>query len=375
MRYASILFFLVLAAVGGGCGGDGSACGPGRDGMPAVVDEDTELDTFWIGTVGVSELNIIGAGAEHTTLVQAHFEDMTDYQVYVAQRQLLSDACFLYEGRPEVLRRCRPIDACDETHPCPAPFVCRAGSCFAPHQSCTDDGDCDPALRCDRDTGQCDAVRCDSEICGANFACQEGSPVPLRVEKVAFTGITWSGGGAAELVPDADKKFRLPPKVLPARAYSGPEVGIQVFESGSGEMDYPAFSESLRVPEAPSLTRLDRHDGEALASGPSLDIQEHRTDPLTISWRAGNGDYVEVLLSPGSGSDTPWKKLRCITFDDGCLEIPAEGIAMLARDTATNFNLKIERHTFKLVQIREGSTLKAAGLLDLSSELQGVVGR
>ncbi|NMB75362.1 MAG: hypothetical protein GYA21_09545 [Myxococcales bacterium] len=357
-----------------GCGASDSACGPGHDDMPAVVDDDTDLATFWIGTVGVSELNIIGAGAEHTTLVQAHFEDMTDYQVYVAQRTLLSDACFLYEGRPEVLRRCRPVDPCDDTHPCPAPFVCRAGSCFAPHQSCTDDAECDPALRCDRDTGQCDAVRCNSESCGTNFACQEGSPTPLRVERVAFTGITWTGG-AAELVPDPDKKYRLPPKVLPLRAYAGTEVGIQVFASGSGEQDYPAFAETLRVPEAPTLTHLDQHSGEALADGPSLGIDEHRTEALTVSWKKGNGDYVEVLLSPGSGSDTPWKKLRCITFDDGCLEIPAEGIALLARDTATNFNFKIERHSFKLVQLLDGTVLRAVGLLDLSAELQGVVGR
>jgi len=56
----------------------------------------------WVGLLAVEELEVVGAGAEHNTLVQAHFYDFTYYSVQEAEREEFVEypACVVYTGRP-----------------------------------------------------------------------------------------------------------------------------------------------------------------------------------------------------------------------------------------------------------------------------------
>ena len=47
----------------------------------------------------------------------------------------------------------------------------------------------------------------------------------------------------------------------------------------------------------------------------------------------------------------------------------------LARDEATNFQIKVERHNQKMHVIKDGDVTQAIALLDASSWLGGIVGR
>ncbi|RLB54047.1 MAG: hypothetical protein DRI34_12555, partial [Deltaproteobacteria bacterium] len=141
-----------------------------------------------------------------------------------------------------------------------------------------------------------------------------------------------------------------------------------------GDGWFPAFSESLPTPEPVVITRLGDRDNPDMSQGPSIGIDITRTEPLEVHWQAGNGDYFEVKIIPGAGSNTKYMKLRCVTFDDGCLSIPPEALAALVPDQASNFQFKAERHNFALHSIRDNSgQVQAAALLDVNSVLEATV--
>ena len=173
------------------------------------------------------------------------------------------------------------------------------------------------------------------------------------------------------LAPDPDIG-RIPPEVLPGRAFAAESISIEV-ESPSGDTDFPAFTDSIPAPEFPVLTRIGDLKDPDLAAAPSVGIDEYRADSLRVEWEAGDGDYFEFLIIPGAGSETRHMKLRCITFDDGCLEVPVEALRHLALDLATNFQLKVERHNFVLHSVKDGDATRAAALIDASSALEGTV--
>lgn len=195
-----------------------------------------------------------------------------------------------------------------------------------------------------------------------------GDHVPMGVDQVTIGGLA---GGDLVMTPDAGTG-RIPPEILPERAFTSDSVTIDVTSPG-GALDFPAFSEELRAPDQVVITRLGPHKDPDLTAGLSLDITLERNEPLRVQWKAGNGDYVEVKLIPNN-SPTDWQKLRCITYDDGCLEIPAPAIRHLALDEATNFQVKVERHIQKLHVIKDGDVTQAIALLDASSWLGGLVG-
>lgn len=274
-------------------------CGEKHDGVPVIIDEDEDYDTYYVASIGVYEWNqLTGADIGHTTTTKANFEDFTNYQVQLADRLPFSEACFIYTSRQVTT----------------------------------------------------------------------GDHVPMGVDQVTIGGLA---GGDLVMTPDPE---RIPPEILPGRAFEGGTVTIDVTSAG-GALDFPAFSDELDVPEQVVIKRLGKHKNPDIVSGPSLDITLERSEPLQVVWEAGNGDYFEVKLIPGAGSPTAWQKLRCITFDDGCLEIPAEAINHLARDEATNFNIKVERHSQKMHVIKDGDVTQAIALLDASSWLGGIVGR
>jgi len=294
-----IIPYLILAFFVPACGDDGGgACGEGNDGVPAIVDEDEDYDTYYVASVGVYEWNqLTGADVGHTTTAKAFFEDFTNYQVQVAERLFFSEACFIYTSRQVTT----------------------------------------------------------------------GEHVPMGVTEVTIGGLE---GGDLVMTPDPD---RIPPEILSGRAFTGDNVTIDVTSPG-GALDFPAFSEELKAPDQVVIKRLGPHKDPDLAAGLSLDITVERTESLRVEWEAGNGDYFEFKLIPGSGSSTAWQKLRCITYDDGCLEVPAAALNHLALDEATNFDIKVERHMQKLHVIKDGDVTQAIALLDASSWLGGLVG-
>ena len=276
-------------------------CGEKHDGVPVIIDEDEDYDTFYVASIGVYEWDqLTGADIGHTTTAKAYFEDFTNYQVQLADRLFFSEACFIYTSRQVTT----------------------------------------------------------------------GDHVPMGVDQATIGGLA---GGDLVMTPDQGTG-RIPPEILPGRAFESDTVTINVTSPG-GALDFPAFSDELDVPDQVVIKRLGKHKDPDIVSGPSLDITLERSEPLQVVWEAGNGDYFEVKLIPGAGSPTAWQKLRCITYDDGCLEIPAEAINHLARDEATNFNIKVERHNQKMHVIKDGDVTQAIALLDVSSWLGGIVGR
>lgn len=291
------LFVVVLVA---GCGGGQSDCGPKNDLVPNRIADDSQMDTFWIGSLVVDETRVVGSGAEHNTLIAANFSDFTDYRVQVADRINLLDypACEVYTSRQVT----------------------------------------------------------------------SGEPVPLGLTRVTFSGL--AGG---DVVLEPNEFDQIPPELLPQRGFEAAQVAISV-ESPEGDMDFPAFDEEIAAAPQPELLAVDKQAVD-LAQGPELGITSDRIEDMRIEWRPNGSDYVEIVLVPGTGSETPWGKLRCITFDDGCLTIPADLIAYLAADTASNFDLRLEHHNFVLHSIEEGGEIKAAALIDASSSLVGTIRR
>ncbi len=281
------------------CGGGSSNCGGGHDGVPTIIDDDADLDTFWVARLGVGELDqITGPDPGHTSLVQAFFNDFTDYRVQIADRQYFSDACFVYTSRQVTT----------------------------------------------------------------------GDPIPLNVTKVTVGGLL---GGDLDLVPEGDPP-KINPELIDGRAFSGGQVSFSV-ESEDGATDFPAFTDELPAPAPVVITRLGDRDNPDMSQGPSINISIDRIDPLEVRWEPGGGDYFEFKIVPGSGSDTKHIKLRCITFDDGCLSVPADALVYLVPDKATNFQLKAERHNFVLHPIKQGDVTQAAALIDVSSTLEATV--
>ncbi|MFC1654330.1 hypothetical protein ACFL2F_00880 [Myxococcota bacterium] len=295
-----IIPYLLMAFFISACGDDGGGnCGEKHDGVPVIIDEDEDYDTFYVASIGVYEWNqMTGADIGHTTTAKAYFEDFTNYRVQVADRLFFSEACFIYTSRQVTT----------------------------------------------------------------------GDHVPMGVDQVTIGGLA---GGDLVMTPDPD---RIPPEILPGRAFESDTVTFNVTSAG-GALDFPAFSSELGVPDQVVIKRLGQHKDPDLVNGVSLDITLEREEPLQVVWEAGNGDYFEFKLIPGAGSSTAWQKLRCITYDDGCLEIPAPAINHLALDEATNFQIKVERHNQKMHVIKDGDVTQAIALLDASSWLGGVVGR
>jgi hypothetical protein len=290
---------LALSMGASACSGDESKCGPGNDEVPVIIEDPADMNTFWIGLVGVDELKVVGSGAAHNTLVQAHFTDFTNYTVQLADRDEYPDypACTVQTSRPVT----------------------------------------------------------------------SGDPIPLSVTSVTFLGL--SGG---TLVLEPDEFGSLPTELLPQSGFEGAEVSISVAADGAPD-SFPGFSDVIPSPAMPVLTRLGDHAPVYLTEAPSLGIVVERTEPLEVNWEPSGADYVEIKIIPGAGSETPFAKLRCITFDDGCLEIPAAALTHLAQDAATNFRFRIEHHFFGLNSVREGDQVVAATQIDSSASLEGIV--
>ncbi len=281
------------------CGGGGSNCGDGHDGVPNNIDEDIPPDVFWYARLGVGELNqLTGPDPGHTSLVQAFFRDFTNYRVQDADRLPFSEACFVY----------------------------------------------------------------------TSLQVTTGEPIDLDVTRVTVGGLS---GGDLVLEPEGD-----PPKIstqlIDGRAFAGGPVSFSV-ESGDGATDFPAFTDELPAPDPVVITRLGDREHPDLSQGPSVNISIDRIDPLEVRWKPGNGDYFEFKIVPGSGTDTKYVKLRCITYDDGCLSVPADALVYLVPDEATNFQLKAERHNSVFHSVMDGDVTKAVVKIDVSSTIEATV--
>lgn len=301
MRTITFFLFSIVAVALIGCGSEKSACGPDNDLTPNIIPDASDLDTFIVASLGVDELEVVGSGAEHSTLVQAHFEDFTNYQVQLAETIDFPEhpACFIYAGRPVT----------------------------------------------------------------------SGDPVALQVQSATF------GGLSQDVVLEPDEFGHMPTQALPQRGYQSDQVSIDVKSTGTIEDgSFPAFSETIPAPAQPILLSIGDLDPVDLAASPSIGIKPDRIDHMLVKWEPTGADYVEIKILPGAGSETPYAKLRCITFDDGCLEIPAGALAHLALDMATNFKFRIENHFFVIHPIDgdDGKTM-ASALIDTSSALSGTV--
>ncbi len=291
-------FSVLLLGTAAACGGGGN-CGEGSDGVPDIIEDDEDLNTFVVGRLGVGELDqITGTDPGHSSLVQAFFNDFTNYQVELADRVIFSEACMVYTSQQVA-------------------------------------------------TGEIEY---------------------LAVDRVVIGGLA---GGELVMQPEGTPP-KISPQIMDGRAFTPEPVTFSV-ESAGGAGEFPALSVELQPPAPMVITRLGEVENPDLSQGHSVGINTERVDPLVVQWEAGGGSYVEIKLVPGRNSQTQWAKLRCITFDDGCLHIPAEALAFMVADTASDFQFKAERHNFVLHSVRDGDTVKAAAVVDVSSAVEATV--
>jgi hypothetical protein len=355
------------------CGSDGSACGEGNDGVPDITDEN-DLATFWIARIAADDMNqVTGPDPGHRTLVQAHFADFSTYRVILAERLAFSEACFINTSRQVVVGRCELTTFCDTDAECPSGYSCQGDDpltmqCYSSQDPCAEDSDCEGILLCDPALLACVSPECIASECPVGYECVESRSYPLDVDSVTFGGLA---GGDLVLQPEGTGGT-IPPEVLPNRAFEQEALTIDV-ASGSDERDYPAFAETVSVPDIPVLTRLGEHKDPDLTNMLSIGINSTGEEPLLVRWIPAGADYVEFQISPGAGSDTRHMKLRCTTYDDGCLEVPVEALHHLSLDKATNFQLKIERYNFVVHSIREGDAVRAAAMISAGSVYEGTV--
>jgi hypothetical protein len=187
----------------------------------------------------------------------------------------------------------------------------------------------------------------------------------LNVHQVSISGLK----EAVKLVPGPTGI--IPTTLLDKRGFSSDRITVDV-SSGEDPDDFPAFSEQITVPAQPLLTRLGDHEPADLSKNLKIGIALTRAEPLVVEWEPAGSDFVEIIIKPNDGRSTDFK-LRCVTYDDGCLEIPIEAVAQLSYDEAVNFRFRIEHHYYKLLEIREGNQLKAIVQTDVDSVLEGIV--
>jgi hypothetical protein len=231
---------------------------------------------------------------------------------------------------------------CAGDHECSGDAECAEGICLP--SGCTIDGDCD-----------------------AGYSCRASKVFPLGSERFTVEGLR---GGDVIMMPDADGRYSV--EVMNGRVFTTTPVSFELL-SGPGDRDFPGFTVELPTPVPPVLLKAGDAENPDLAAGPSVGITHAPQGPFVVEWEAQGTEYVDFQIVPGAGSTTPYAKLRCVTHDDGCLEIPPEAIQQLALDAATSFQLKLTRYSFTIEEIREGDTLKAVVLVSLGSTLEGTV--
>ncbi|NOZ86991.1 MAG: hypothetical protein GXP49_12155 [Deltaproteobacteria bacterium] len=373
----SVLSSIILSSFGCGDNNNGGICPGDTDLVPNLVEDETDLDTFKVASLSINALNKLGAQTERDTQVQAHFSDFIEYRIYVSDRISYSATCEVYTSQPVTLQRCRVV-GCDDQNPCPEGYSCMFQDCRPTWKTCTGDDDCPGGIMvCE--AGYCVSPPCctnppcregELDSCPKGFECTKSKSFPLEVNSVSFKGLK---GGEVKLEPKENGNIE--PRLINELAFQdGNKIEIQV-DSSEGQWSYPAFSMEMDVPEDVVMTRFDKITNPVLEESPSLNLAVDREDPLWISWVPGNGDYMVFTLTPKAGTETPYGKLRCVTFDDGCLRVPAEALDHLALDKATNFKMKLDRHLNRIWSKKTGGTTDAAALVDLSFSLEAVVGR
>ncbi len=363
--HLSILLFVLCNS---GCAADDKIppYGPGHDGVPDIIGDESIYDTYWFARIEVSELNrLSGQDAGHDSVVSAYFTDFTHYRVRLADVIPFSDACYVYTGMPSDVKFCRPNQSCSPDLACPETFECVDDNCVPKIYTCSEQQPCPGILACQDNL--CRLPECLENTCAEPFECLAGPRLPLQVEKMIFSGLS---GGGLELYPSSVGRFQ---DILPGRVFEQPRLTVQAVSPPYQDRSFPAFIEKIQAPDAPVVTRLNNVQDPNLAVSFSMGIGLERAESLIVEWKPGDADYMEIKIIPGAGSKTPFAKLRCITYDDGGLEIPVEAINYLALDEATNFRFKLERHYFVEHPIMENDTLKAMALLDAGSVLESTV--
>ena len=83
-----------------GCASSSSPCG--SDVGEGILDDESDLGTFWIGRIAVKELDQrSGPEIGHSTAVAASFTDFSGFTLLLPERTYFSKACFVYMTRLE----------------------------------------------------------------------------------------------------------------------------------------------------------------------------------------------------------------------------------------------------------------------------------
>jgi len=366
---------LVAAACDGA--GQGGVCPGNEDHAPQDVDE-AKLLTFWQGSITVNAEKKLHGDLAEDTIAHAGFSDMYEFRPVDPAVQPYSEACYVVMSQPTDIKRCVVVDCTADTD-CPDGFACHYSDCVPEFRSCTAAGDCPDSQYCEIMTaegdprhplGFCMSPLCEEQDeCAAGLDCADSRYYHLHVDSVTFGGMA---GDDEVLEPDANDL--LSSGYWDGFAFEEAAVGVTV-ASGTGTRDFPGFSVEVPAPTMPRVTRFGGIDNPRLEESPQIGLSMERTEPLWVKWEAGDGDFIVITLTPGTGSQTAYGKLVCATEDDGCLRIPSSALLQLALDRAVNFKFRIGRYNRTVWWLEEGEEILAAADIEASAVLEAVVGR
>jgi hypothetical protein len=124
-----------------------------------------------------------------------------------------------------------------------------------------------------------------------------------------------------------------------------PNASVQI-TGDAGLNSFTSFDETL-----PAITPME-------VTAPLRDGTPWlETSYLTIEWVPGDGDYVQVTVSPDMTMSTGGS-VTCIVEDDGCFELPTSAATFLLAAQTPYYELNVARHRYRSVRLAEETTLE-----------------
>ncbi|MCP4676373.1 MAG: hypothetical protein GY854_12850 [Deltaproteobacteria bacterium] len=148
----------------------------------------------------------------------------------------------------------------------------------------------------------------------------------LEADAVVFKGLV--DGDVALEKNDAGLFL---PEGLPDAILSdegGETLKVEV-SSTSGETAFPAFDIEITAPPRVVMNRIEMTPNWS----------------MEVEWEPADATFFEVVLKTTlPGEEQHSNRLRCLLADDGCHEIPAEGVEWLRSQGADEVNVLLKRH-------------------------------
>ncbi len=146
------------------------------------------------------------------------------------------------------------------------------------------------------------------------------------------------------------------PEDLPGSIFSdkGGETLKAEVSSAGGESAFPAFNIEVVVPPEVVMNRIEMT--------PNWTIE--------VEWEPADATFFEVVLKTTSpGEERHSNRLRCLLADDGCHEIPADGVEWLRSEGADKINVLLKRYTLAHQVVEPGALAELDAMRSMEIDL------